>query len=349
MNKIKYIEINFVPLVKSAFPDETFYLDTRLSWDDGRGHAKATTPFYSRLGRLASNIIDALRLPAEKNVEAVVVRARGPENVEKRNLNYLFKKAIGLSLHRLARKLANKHACKLLVVDRTDEPTVHRNDVAILRDCDIYFKREMPWSIWTTLEHVKTGNICIGMASAYSNMQELVEKMRPLSLGGEDDLIRECAESGSDKCYDVFYVGKAYGMPRRLVIDAQMEELKQLGFRVFHPTRHLTRNEFLAAIAMSHIAISPGGVGWDCFRHYEIPACGTAMLIERPCHQAYAPPIANVEAIYYNPGDSIVPVIRHWLSKPEELRNIAISGKRWMEKHHAYSALGRQIVESLRQ
>lgn len=345
---IRFVEIGFIPILKSAFPDETLFVDTRLSWEDGRGHQKAADSLGARLHKLWIGARSAISLSSDGEMEAVIVRSRGPENTPSCGSDYLLKKLLGFALHRLARHLARKHNCKLAVIDRADEATIHPNDLWILRHCDLYFKRELPWSVWSAFELVKPRRICIGTASAIPELRTLAKKLTPLSLGVEDHLMDENRELPSNPLYDIFYIGKAYDMKRRLMIENDLILLEQAGLRVFRTKSPLSRKEFLEAIRSSRIAISPGGVGWDCFRHYEIPACGTAMLIERPSHQAYNPPEEGIEAIYYSPSSPMSSIVRHWLSIPKELDALAAAGRSWVQLNHTYSALGRYIDSEIR-
>ena len=344
---IKFIEINFVPLMKSAFHEETLYIETRLSWHDGRGHEKANGSILRRFLRLCSDVNRAFAIPDSSGVVAVIVRARGPENSISFNSLYLFKKFLGYFLHRLAYYLAKKHQCNLAVVDRLDEATIHPNDHWILKHCDVYFKRELPRSIWSALEMIKPRRICIGTASGIPSLSVLAKKLLPLSLGIEDGLAAEINSPQPTKIYDVFYVGRAYDLERRLMIEQELKFLSNEGLRIFEPKIPLTRQGFLDAIRASTIAISPGGVGWDCFRHYEIPACATAMLIEQPSHQTYCPPQDGIEAIHYDPDLPIAPIVREWLSKPEELAKIAVAGNMWAISNHKYSSLAKHIATIL--
>lgn len=343
---LRFVEIGFVPLLKSAFPDETHFVDTRFSWTDRRGHQPADNSVFIRLKELAQAAIDALSIPTSAGIDLVAVRSRGAENHPQLGTRYLLKKILGWSVHQLALHLASKHQCKLVVIDRTDETTIHPNDFRILKGCDHYFKRELPWSSWSAFERLNTTKICIGSASKLPTLQALAEKLAPLSLGVEDDVAAGQNEPPSNrKKFDVFYLGKPYHLGRRLTIDRDLEDLEKSGLKVFRTDAPLTRVEFLQAIRESRIAVSPGGVGWDCFRHYEIPACGTALLIERPSHQIHAPPLENIEAIHYDPHLSILPVVTHWLQDPEALERLAAAGRSWVHLHHSHSALGKRVAE----
>jgi len=341
----RFVEIGFVPLLKSAFPDETHFVDTRFSWIDGRGHQPASDSIFNRLKELAQAAIDALSIPTSIGIDLVAVRSRGPEN-PRPGTGYFLKKILGWSVHQLAIHLASKHDCKLVVIDRSDETTIHPNDLRIIKRCDHYFKRELPWSSWSVFERLKPAEICIGTASGFPSLQALAGKLTPLSLGVEDDIaVEQNKRPDNRKKFDVFYLGKPYNMERRLAIDQDLADLEKKGLRVFRTKSSLTRSEFLQTIRESRIAVSPGGVGWDCFRHYEIPACGTALLIERPSHQTYAPPLENIEAIHYDPHLSILPIVTHWLQDPGALERVAAAGRSWVHLHHSYSALGKRVVE----
>lgn len=343
---LRFVEIGFAPLLKSAYPDETHFVDTRFSWEDGRGHHPADKSVLTRLRILISAVKDVLSIPVSTAIELVVVRSRGAENSFRFGFGYLLKKLLGWSLHQLAIHLASKHRCKLAVVDRTDEATIHPNDLRILKRCDVYFKRELPWSVWSSMELLKPRRICIGTASGITALQLLAEKLLPISLGVEDHILNvETSVCAPKKEFDIFYMGRSYGMERRCLVERAIIDCEKAGFKVFRRELPLSREEFLRVIRVSKIAISPGGVGWDCFRHYEIPACGTALMIERPSHRIYAFPQENVEAISYDPHLQLLPMLQKWLNSPADLAALATAGRHWVATHHTYSALGRYISE----
>ena len=345
---IRYIEIGFVPLVKAAKPDETLFVDTQLSWaDGGMGHQAAGGSLRARVTRSWGQIRAALSLPAGSGVEGVIVRARGTENTPAVGPRFVLKKSMSRFIQHLALHLTKKHRCRLAVIDRRDETSIHSNDRKLLSRCDLYFKRELPWATWAAFDCLIPARICIGAASRDAASVSEAGKLRPLSLGIEDRLIQAAPPAEEEILYDVFYAGSSHGMERRVHVERELGRLAAAGIKVKFSESRPPRDEFLKIIRQSRIGISPGGVGWDCFRHYEIPAAGAALMIEQPCHQIHEPPKNGVEAIYYAPGESLSHLVESWLHRREDLRRIAAAGNNWARSHQSHSALGESVVRQL--
>jgi hypothetical protein len=345
---IRYIEFGFVPLVKSARPGETLFIDTQLSWaDGGMGHQTSEDSLRMRVTRLLSRIRSALSLPAGSGVEGVIIRARGEENTAGIGISYAVKKSMSRVLQSVALHLAKKHRCRLAVIDRRDETSIHPNDRKLLWRCDLYFKRELPWATWAAFDCLKPARISIGATSRQPLTVRWAGKLRPLPLGIEDRLIESEPPAAGEILYDVFYSGASHGLERRVHVERELGKLAAAGIKVKIPENRLSRDEFLKVIRQSRIGISPGGVGWDCFRHYEIPAAGAALMIEQPCHQIHKPPGNGVEAIHYAPGESLSRLVESWLHRRDDLQRIAAAGNKWARNHQSHSALGEKVVSQL--
>ena len=96
--------------------------------------------------------------------------------------------------------------------------------------------------------------------------------------------------------------------------------------------------------------MSPEGLGWDCFRHYEAPACGSAPLINQPWLDRHAPLIAGEHALYYDvePGGLTRAVTAALADKPA-LAKMAAAAQAHVMAHHTPQALARYVVEAARE
>ena len=94
---------------------------------------------------------------------------------------------------------------------------------------------------------------------------------------------------------------------------------------------------------------SPEGFGWDCFRHYEVPACGSVPLINQPTIERRAPLIAGVHALYYDPEPGgLTRAIQAALADKPALARIAAAGQAHVMAHHTPGALANYVVNSAR-
>ena len=56
----RILEIGFQPLLKSAFPEQTEYVDTRFRWADARTYEVKKGGVLHRLGSMARQFVGAL-------------------------------------------------------------------------------------------------------------------------------------------------------------------------------------------------------------------------------------------------------------------------------------------------
>ena len=70
-------------------------------------------------------------------------------------------------------------------------------------------------------------------------------------------------------------------------------------------TSRLSLPEFYQRAARAWLVWSPEGLGWDCFRHYEAPACGSVPVINQPNIERHQPLVHGEHAFYYDrsPGE----------------------------------------------
>ena len=121
------------------------------------------------------------------------------------------------------------------------------------------------------------------------------------------------------------------------------------GVSVDRSEKPLPPAEFYARCAAAWLVWSPEGLGWDCFRHYEAPACGSVPLINQPSIDRHQPLIGGEHAIYYDPepGGLTRAVLAALADKPA-LARIAAAGQAHVAAHHTPDALARYIVETAR-
>lgn len=341
---IRYIEIGFVPLVKAAYPSETVFVDTRFSWEDRRGREPATGSILGRLQKIVSDCWQLLDLPSDSEIEGVFVRSRGAENSSMWRPNFALKAAAGHFLHRLAGYLSRKHHCPLVVVDRTDEATIHPNDRWALDRCELYFKREVPLSRWAIFERLLPTGKCVGVISRQPTFASWGKKIHALPLGIEDESVSHDDLAARPKMFDIFYAGSAHGLARRQRVSAAVARLATRGYSISLAHGELSEEEFVQRLKSSRIAVSPGGIGWDCFRHYEITAAGTAMVLEAPCHEMPLVPGHGDAAIWYGPHDDLEALLESWLERPTELAALAERGRCWLSENATHSKLGEYIL-----
>jgi hypothetical protein len=170
-------------------------------------------------------------------------------------------------------------------------------------------------------------------------------KLRPISLGIPDEWIHEIPAT-KEKEWDVFFAGDLYekGLRGRL-----LEEVKgwagRTGRRVLLRDR-LSRQEYLRCLAASCLTLSPPGMGWDCWRHYEAMLAGSVPLMTYPTILQHCPGIEGEHCFYFaaEPG-GLARCLEKILAAPESLLAMAAAGRQLVFEHHLFSKLREYVIQ----
>lgn len=233
----------------------------------------------------------------------------------------------------------------LVVVDSRDTPPVitaryHR----LLEMSTRYFFREMPpqpeLSFLGTTPRLQDNQSV--RRSEWVARQ--LHKLRPLGLGANLEHLPECR----DKKTDVFFAGSLKGQALRENGVRQLRELREEGIKV-DLAENLSREEFLRRVGEAHLAWSPQGHGWECFRHNEVALCGTVPLMNYPTITRYKPYEEGHHALYYAPeGDGLKRAVRQALRNRARLVEMGAAAREHAWQHHTWPRLVDYVVrESL--
>jgi hypothetical protein len=123
--------------------------------------------------------------------------------------------------------------------------------------------------------------------------------------------------------------------------------LRDRGITVDIPQSRLPLPEFYQRASRAWLVWSPEGLGWDCFRHYEAPACGSVPVINQPTIERHQPLIAGEHAFYYDPvHGQLTRTIVAALADKERLLAMAHAGGAHVMAHHTPDALARYVIET---
>jgi Glycosyl transferases group 1 len=243
--------------------------------------------------------------------------------------------------------LRRRLAAPIAVLDREDLPVINRNNLFLLDRATAYFKRELPSDRWKVF--VKTGHH--GVPTPRYRMvrrhRRRVETLLPISLGlklGSQRFFPPATE----KSVDVFFAGRIEGSSTvRKQGLAELLALRDQGVTLDIPQGNLPLGEFYRRAAAARLVWSPEGFGWDCFRHYEAPMCGSVPLINNPAIERYRPLIGGKHAIYYDiePG-GLTRAVLAALADRDRLAAMAAEAKIFVELHHTPTAIARHVLEA---
>jgi Glycosyl transferases group 1 len=238
----------------------------------------------------------------------------------------------------------------LVVVDHEDLPVINRNNLPLLDRSTLWFKRELPPDHWRVFSKTAHPQLPTPRFRGSGRHLAWVKKLRPLSIGlplGVDALLPLAPR---EKTADVFFAGRVTeSSTLRERGLAELEALAARGVAVDRPTAPLPRPEFYARCAAARLVWSPEGLGWDCFRHYEAPACGSVPLINLPTIDRHAALVGGEHALYYDPEPGgLTAAILAALADTAALDRIAAAGQAHVMAHHTPTALARYVVETAR-
>lgn len=340
--KLRIVEIGERPLFRTCYPESTFKVSTsaRLRLEPGEAGFGPSTWLTLR------------RLAAEGNIDLVVCH---PELYAPWRPRSIFP-ALGRSLprdpggvlrtfgHAMVRLLP---AVPLAVVDLADSFTISRHNFPLLDRCRFYFKRELPIDHWRVFFKTGHPNLPTRRIRLSPRFQRRIAKLRPISLGVPDS-VAAAARPTSEKTVDVFFAGqanlsstvRARGLP-------QIEALRHEGYRVDIPTGALPLEAYLERCSRAWLTWSPEGFGWECYRHYEAPLCGSVPVMSRPTIDRYRPLVEGEHGLYYDvEGDHLVRIMRAALADRSRLTRMATAAREHVLAHHTHARLCDYILES---
>ena len=338
------VEIGPRPYVARTFAGESVFFSTDSARDRPEGVA------------LLPSLADLWAALARPDVDLVVCHPNFAAPWSVRHLNrsvfsWRFVRGRSPLLRAIGPELARwRGRAPLVVVDHEDLPVINRNNFPLLERCDLWFKRELPADHWRVFTKTAHPNLPTPRFRNAAKHIAWVRKLRPLSIGLPLSSQGLLPLPPREKQFDLFFSGRVAGSStvRKRGL-AEIEALAARGVRVDRPAGPLPPAEFYARCAAAWLVWSPEGLGWDCFRHYEAPACGSVPLINQPSIDRHQPLIGGEHAIYYDPepGGLTRAALAALADKPA-LARIAAEGQARVAAHHTPEALARYIVETAR-
>lgn len=246
----------------------------------------------------------------------------------------------------LITRMVKRERIPFAVTDVSDDTAIHRVNLPLVRECSLYFKRELPVDGFLAFESFKPRYLR-GPITHYRRLpiwQSMHAKLRPLPLGCREQEPVKSPIPVADKATDVFYVGNDRDKPIRKNIDRAFQELLEEGIRVNYPREPLELDDYFEAIRSSKLALSPPGLGWDCHRHYEAAMLGSVPVITYPTIQRDFPLQHKIHCFYYDPAVPLAPQIATMLTDPDLLEKISDNASEFARKHHTHHSHYRRII-----
>lgn len=341
---MRIVELGEKPYVKGAFPGATAYFST----------APVAPPADPAGGAWSVSLANApLLLRHLRAADLIVCQPSFWSPWHWRGLARLFDRRLlrgHLPLVRGAgpQLLRLPFRAPLAVVDHEDLPVINRSNFFLLDRATLYFKRELPVDRWRLFMKTGHANLPTPRFRKQARYERGIRKLRPLSLGLPLTAPAAYPQHAGDKTADVFFAGLIEGSSSvRAAGLRELLALKERGVRVDIADRRLEPGEFYRRCAAAWLTWSPEGLGWDCFRHYEAPACGSVPVINRQTIERHQPLRDGVHAIYYDVEEGgLTATVLAALDDKDRLRAIAAAGRTHVLMHHAPTALATYIVSA---
>jgi hypothetical protein len=238
------------------------------------------------------------------------------------------------------------HDVPIAAVDLDDSCLIGSHSFHLLDRCRAFFKRELPSDHWLAFCNAFPGNKFPGRnrRSRKSNSRR-IEKLRPISLG----VYQTVAPTHADKKADIFFAGSLDANSTVRVSGLkELELLASQGYVIDIPKQPLQHEEFLQRMANSWLAWSPGGLGWDCYRHYEALLVGTVPLTNNPTIMRHRPLRDKEHCIfYYVERGGLAEAARKALADKPHLREMAVAGAKHVKRHHSAYARADYIASTV--
>lgn len=257
-----------------------------------------------------------------------------------------FPSAILIHFRDIMSHLFVRTAKPLFVYDLSDELGVQKVNRALLRKADLYFKRELGSSRSRSLETLGT---------QYEQNSEFIQKLRPLPITFERPQGAKAYEKldkhpidFSRKKYDLIFIGAVENRRDRQHIPQLMNELGKLGYSIYFAEGNLSHEEYMNLIKDSWFCYSPRGLGWDCYRHYEVAAVGCVPILPLPDIERYMPLRNGEECFFVDEGvevlSQVIEILNQKESRKERVANASFE-KVW--KYHTRIARTSYLLDEL--
>jgi len=240
-----------------------------------------------------------------------------------------------------------------LVVDRNDRPKIDPACFLLYGLSCRYFMRELPprrLDLFPSQQEV-TGVLPLMARSTGLKLEVpvMTEKLQPHSLGICDEIFRKCEVRPTEKAIDILWAGKwnTNEARRRWVEELHQNAPRGWKLKVFE--EQIPHAEYLRLCGNSRLVLSPPGRGWDCYRHYEVAACGAVPLMTYPTIERDHPLEEGEHAFFFapEPGGLTRCLKRLEAAKPD-FTKIGMAAREHVERNHRWTVQSARIRKELK-
>jgi hypothetical protein len=318
---MRVLEISRFGLFKALMPDTT-------DWVRWGGSLTADEPIQPEKPSLALLARTLSRLRG-REFDLIVLPAIHPQHVEDQSRYKLISKAalrgaanvpaVAALLQRFGLRCA-RH----VILDIHDDPRLCETTLRLFPHFALYFKRELALDALPDTP----------ASGKFKPLPLILPNERRIPLCHEKDI-------------DLVFAGRLCNDTRKRAIEAA-RGLAAQRVRVFIPDRPLEYPSFMEVLGRSWLVLSPEGLGWDCYRHYEACLAGSVPLINLPRFQRHLHLEEGRHCFYYDAErDCVATRVLELLADKSRLVRMSEQGRRHVLANHTRSAIARYMLSEL--
>lgn len=344
-DSLRIVEIGEKPFVKTAFPDQTTYFCTAVIppsvFAEGSHLVSVRTlPLLRRMLRdKATSLIVCHPTFFSPWHWRWISRALFHRRVLQGHVPLV--RAFGPQMLRVGA------GAPIAVIDQDDFPLINRGNMFLLDRSTAYFKRELPADRWRVFLKTAHANLPSHRFRQLPRFAQRLTKLRPLSLGLPLHIDISGMPRGLPKTADIFFAGRVEASSWvRHTGYRELLALREQGIVVDVPDGPLPPEEFYRRCASAWLTWSPEGYGWECFRHYEAPVCGSVPVCNLSPLERHQPLRDGEHAVFYpvEPG-GLTQAVTTALADKARLARMADAGRAFVLAHHTPATLGAYVVQ----
>ncbi|HUB66825.1 MAG TPA: glycosyltransferase [Candidatus Methylacidiphilales bacterium] len=225
----------------------------------------------------------------------------------------------------------------LAIIDARDSHYVYPWDWPLLKASHLYFKRDL---MALPLRAVQPLLDYLGE----KRLKPHVDKLRPMSLGLQEERIASSARPVRERDIDIFMSG-GDNLLRKMVRE-KCQALTQR-YKIFINTGLLPFAEYQEMLQRSKLVICVESWGGETWRQYEVAAAGAVPLMSWPYTLVHEPLEPDRHAIYFSYiGDHFERQVEQALSDPERLQKMSDEARAFVLARKNRRRLVNHVVET---
>jgi|GEM_PF-4497306 len=299
------LDISFVPTGKAYTPDAPRYPKASLLFQLPR----VLYALYS--GKYEAAIIPA----TDKSINY-------GDSLSQRCIRQLFHATSqSQTLSHFSRNLVSSHT-KILILDRYDSPEIQTKQA-------LFTHAESYWKLNLIKDLLPDSSFKVHSLPCWVYQPESFTTRPPLSW--------------ADRDIDLFCAFSVNSEAKKTALEWTKRFLTK-NIKIFIADSPLSSTDFHEHMARSKIVLSPEGIGYHCFRHYQAMMHGAVPLVSMPNRIVTDLAHGKNSLLYENHEDSFRKTFSGALHDGTKLQALAIKCRECWEQHHSPSAVGDKLV-----